>query len=157
MDHSQTRQAPRQTPDVGDLIVLDSSTGGQYAATVKELADAAVLGQCVGNAVAFTKTSSGTNQVLAAASVPRFLVILVNTTEAIADAGGTASVFTIGEQGGSATKFAAAAALGAALNDVRVFTGTLSANAKLEVYATAALTSGTGGIKVSVIAVRASS
>lgn len=154
MDHTKVINQPLVTPLSGDVVEVATAAGARVA-TLESIAR--IGGMPVGNSVAFTKTSSGTNTLLAAASNPRFVTIIITTTEAIADAGGTKPAFTIGEEDGSATKFIAAAAIGTTLGAVTVVSGTLSANKKLEVYATAAVSTGTGGITPVVIAVKASS
>ena len=148
MDAETVRRLPVRITAESDLVEA-LGANGPYAATVNTICSSS------GTSGAYSKTATGTNTLLAAVNRPRFVLITVSTTEAIADAGGTKSAFTIGEQDASATKFVAAANIGTTLGDVRVFSGTLSADKKLEVYATAALSTGTGAIGVAVIAVRA--
>jgi hypothetical protein len=81
---------------------------------------------------AYIVSDVGVKDLLAAAAVARTVVVTLRVTTAFANGDGAQPTVTIGEEG-NATKFAAAAVFTtAALGRVFVFTGTLTANKKLQ-------------------------
>ncbi len=138
-----------QAPQGGDLVTVHGATG-DYQSTVDSLQGS------VSNAVSYAKTAGGTNTLLAAGSGRR-VTIIVTTDETFADGNGAKSVFTIGEEGGSATKFVAAATIGTTAGNIIIASGLLTAGKKAEVYATAATGTGTGGITAVILGNKGSS
>lgn len=149
MDYTKVLQLPSRTPTSGDVVEV-AGGGGVYSSTIES------LGNAVANSVAYTKAAAGTNTLLAAGPARR-VVILITTNEDFADGNGAKTVLTIGEEGGSATKFVAAASIGTTAGNIIIASGLLTGGKKLEVYATAATGTGTGGITATVIGVKASS
>ncbi len=145
-----TAAQAEDTPDISALQ-SDVETLQTDVTTLQALASALVAGG-LGDSKAYSKAATGTNNTLANAVGTRIVLIIVVTTETFADGDGGKTVFTIGEESGSATKFAAAAAIGATAGDVKVFAGTLTSAKKLQTYATAATGTGTGAIAVTVLA-----
>lgn len=89
----------------------------------------------------YIKTDSGVKDLLAAAAADRVVMIVVTVTTVFANGDGAQPTLTIGEESGSATKFAAAAKFtNAAAALTLAFSGTLTANKKLQ----ATLVAGTG-------------
>lgn len=103
----------------------------------------------------YIRTDSGVKDILAAAAAARKVIIVVTVTTVFANGDGAQPTLTIGEEDGSATKFAAAAkftngAAGATL----VFSGTLTSGKKLQATLAAATgTTSTGAYTIDVIAV----
>lgn len=108
-----------------------------------------------GGTIALDATATGANDVLSAVAVDRNLVGVVTVTTALADGDGAQPTYTVGEEGGSATKFMAAASLtGGAVGLAIPFAGTLTAGKRLQVYATAGTGSTeTGAVSVTAVAV----
>ncbi len=144
------QNVPVQVPSGGDLVHLTGGSGALFYATADSMPQGAA------NAVSYTKAATGTNTLLAAGPARR-VTIIITTDENFADGNGAKTVFTVGESGGSATKFVAAATIGTSAGNMIAASGLLTANAKVEVYATAATGTGTGGITAIVIANKASS
>jgi len=124
------------------------SAGG--VATLNVTGDIAVSGSNVAtvNATklaastnAYIKTDSGTKTLLAAAAATRQVHIVVTVTTAFATGDGAQPTLTIGEESGSASKFAAAAIfVSAAAGATFAFAGTLTSGKNL----TGTLVAGTG-------------
>lgn len=90
---------------------------------------------------AYVKTDDGVKDLLAAAGAARNVVIIVTVTTVFANGDGAQPTLTIGEESGSATKFAAAAKFtNAAAGATFAFAGVLTSGKKLQ----ATLTTGTG-------------
>lgn len=108
-----------------------------------------------GATIALDATATGANDVLAAVNVTRHVVGVVTVTVALANGDGAQPTYTVGEEGGSATKFMAAASLtGGAVGLAIPFAGTLTAGKRLQVYATAGTgTTETGAVSVTAVAV----
>ncbi len=134
-----------------DVLQTDLAAAQVNVAALQAIASNLAAGG-LGASAAYSKAATGTNNTLANAVGTRIVLIIVVTTETFADGDGGKTVFTIGEESGSATKFAAAAAIGATAGDVKVFAGTLTSAKKLQTYATAATGTGTGAIAVTVLA-----
>ena len=127
------------------------------AALTSAAAVAALVAAGGGASIPYSKTATGTNDLLANATGDRTVLIIAHVDEVFDDNGGTQTAFTIGEESGSATKFAAAAAFtNKAAGSILTFGGTLTTGKKLRVYATAAGTTGKGGVTLTVLAVPAS-
>jgi hypothetical protein len=150
-----------QSQDETDVTTLQSqvSTLQQNAIdqeaeiTALEVISSSLVAGGLGASGAYIKTDNGTKDLLAGNAATRVVLIAVVTTETIADGDGAKPVFTIGEESGSATKFAADAAIGTTAGDVKLFVGTLTATKKLQVYVTAGTgTTETGAISVTVLA-----
>jgi len=100
----------------------------------------------------FGPDDSGEKTLLAAADVARAVVIVVTVTAAYADSGGTQPTVEFG-QGNNADKFATVAPLNDAAAEADFsFGGILSANQALTATFVAALTTGTGACRITVIA-----
>jgi hypothetical protein len=103
----------------------------------------------------YIRTDVGTKDLLAAAAAARKVMIVVTVTTAFANGDGAQPTLTIGEESGSATKFAAAAKFtGAAAGATFVFAGILTSAKKLQAVLVAATGStSTGAYTIDVIAV----
>ncbi len=145
-----TAAQAEDTPDISTLQA-DVDALQSDVSTLQALASALIAGG-LGASAAYASDTDGTQNTLANAVGTRIVLIIVVTTETFDDGDGTKTVFTIGEESGSATKFAAAAAIGATEGDVKLFAGTLTSAKKLQTYATAATGTGTGAIAVTVLA-----
>jgi hypothetical protein len=105
---------------------------------------------------AYIRTDVGTKDLLVAAAAARRVMIVVTVTTAFANGDGAQPTLTIGEEGGSATKFAAAAKFtGAAAGATFAFAGTLTSGKKLQAVLVAATgTTSTGAYTIDIIAVQ---
>jgi hypothetical protein len=103
----------------------------------------------------FLKTDAGVKDLLVAAATARRVIIVVTVTTTFANGDGAQPTLTIGEEGGSATKFAAAAKFtGAAAGATFAFAGTLTSGKKLQGTLVAGTgTTETGAYTIDVIAV----
>jgi len=124
--------------------------------TTAKIADAAVnadkLADAIGNYAAYPKTTTGIQDLLAAATKARACIIHLKVTEAFAVGDGAAPIFKIGDELTN-DKFLAAKNTGAA-GDLITVGGEIAAAKKLIVTATAATgTTSTGAIEVTAIAV----
>src|SRR5687767_4714690 len=96
----------------------------------------------------YPSTTSGAQTILASAAVDRVVLIVVQVTEAFADAGGTQPVFILG-QTSSTNKFMINSVLASAsLHAKKVIVGTLSSGTALLATGTAGVGAGTGAISV---------
>jgi hypothetical protein len=131
---------------IGCLATLpDGSVYKKTAGTATDwtLEQPAIAGATPATSVnSYIVTDTGVKDLLAAAATARRVLILVIVTTAFANGDGGQPTLTIGEESGSASKFAAAAAFtGAAASTVaKVFGGSLTAAKKLQ----ATLAAGTG-------------
>lgn len=105
--------------------------------------------------VAYVKTDSGVKDLLAAAAAARTVIINVTVTAVFANGDGAQPTLTIGEEGGSASKFEGAATLtDAAVGSTFSVSGTLTSGKKLQATLVAGTgTTETGAYSIDVIAV----
>jgi hypothetical protein len=112
---------------------------------------AALLSAGLGTSVAYDKTDTGAQTVLAADPAGRVVVLVCVVTEAFADGTGSQTVFALGETD-TPNKFNDGTAFNdASLGDVKVFAGTLTATKALLATATPAVGNGTGAIAVTAL------
>ncbi len=96
----------------------------------------------------------GVKDLLVAAAAARIVMIVVTITTVFADGNGAQPTLTIGEESGSATKFAAAAKFtGAAAGSTFAFAGTLTSGKKLQCTQVAGTGTATGAYTIDVQAV----
>lgn len=102
----------------------------------------------------YASTSDGVDNLLAAVTGARYVLLTVQVIEVFADAGGAQPTFTIGDTS-NATRFLAAAELTGAALSTRIPCGGIITTAEpLIVTATPAAGAGTGAIRVTAIAVQ---
>jgi hypothetical protein len=137
--------------DVGGT--LDILAGGVFSiAGVDKTAQLATLASSLNS---YIKTDSGTKDLLVAAAAARIVQIIVTVTTVFANGDGAQPTLTIGEESGSASKFAAAASFtSAAAGATFAFSGTLTSGKKLQATLVAGTgTTETGAYTITVIAV----
>ncbi len=129
-------------------VTGDIAISGSNVATVNATKLAAATS-------AFIKTDSGVKDLLAAAAATRQVIIVVTVTTAFADGNGTQPTLTIGEESGSASKFAATTPfVSGAAGLITVFAGTLTSGKKLQCTIVAGTgTTETGAFSITAIAV----
>lgn len=137
----------------------------EAAAAAGELVAVLIQAAALPVAVASTKlaasttalplASAGVIDLLAAAAATRQVVITATVTQVFANGDGTQPTFSIGEESGSASKFAATTKFtSAAAGATFVFGGTLTSGKKLQATAVAGTgTTETGALSVTVVAV----
>lgn len=103
----------------------------------------------------YIKTDAGVKDLLVAAAAARVVMIVVTVTTAFADGDGAQPTLSIGEESGSASKFAATSKFAsAAAGDTFTFSGTLTSGKKLQATLVAGTgTTETGAYTIDVIAV----
>lgn len=116
---------------------------------------ASLLTAGLGASASYIKTKNDTTDLLAGhATKARAVLIVVVVDETLADAGGTAPTFSVGEESGAVDKFVTTASLATkAAGTVQVYAGTQTANKKIQVTGTTKVGTGTGGITVTVIGI----
>jgi hypothetical protein len=145
----------------GHILVGDS---GNQAADVAMSGDAtmdntgaiAIAATKLANSEnSYIRTDVGTKDLLAAAAAARKVIIVVTVTAVFANGDGAQPTLTIGEESGSASKFAASTKFtNAAVGATFTFAGTLTAAKKLQATLVAATgTTSTGAYTIDVIAV----
>ncbi len=127
----------------GDVAI--SNTGATTVQTTK-------LAQ---SSNAFIKTDTGVKDLLLAAAQARVVMIVVTVTTTFATGDGSQPSLTIGEESGSASKFAAIGVpASSAAGVVTIFSGTLTSGKKLQATLTAGTgTTETGAYTITIIAV----
>lgn len=99
------------------------------------------------------KTVTGVTDLLPALAATRRVIIVVTVTEVFADGDTSQPTLSIGEESGSASKFAGTAKFtAAALGATFAFAGTLTSGKKVQATSVAAVGTGTGAVSIVVLA-----
>lgn len=143
-------------------LYLGSGAGTQVTATAAQLNTlagasagiAAVLAGGLGGSVAFTKTSTGANDILAAnASKDRACLVVAYVTETFADGDGGQTVVTLGEETALTKCFSSTSLASAAAGTTLVFAFTNTSTKKVQANITAATGTGTGAVTITVLGI----
>lgn len=139
---------------VGDQLSISEQGGVQTIDASGEVKSsfAVPTSKLASSENAFIRTDAGVKDLLVAAANDRIVTGVITVTTAFADGDGTQPTLTIGEEGGSASKFSVAADLtGKAANTKIPFAGTLTGSKKLQGTLVAATgTTSTGAYRIDV-------